>query len=68
MLVAFIRDGRHLLAQYFDGQTFEWDVNPASWRDRACAVAGRNLTREEWDKFLPNRAYRRTCEQWPPGT
>ena len=68
MHVVFRPDGRHLIAQYFDGQTFEWDVNPASWRDRACAVAGRNLTKDEWDKFLPDRAYRRTCEEWPAGT
>ena len=53
MHVAFTPDGRHLIAQYFDGQTWEWDVDPASWRDRACTVAGRNLTKDEWDKFLP---------------
>jgi hypothetical protein len=32
-----------------------WDVNPTSWRARACAVAGRALTRAEWDEFLPGR-------------
>ena len=68
MQVAFMPDGRHLLAQYFDGQTWAWDVDPSSWRDRACSIAGRNLTKDEWEKLLPNRHYRRTCEQWPAGT
>ena len=30
-----------------------WDVDPAVWRRRACAIAGRNLTREEWKLYLP---------------
>jgi WD40 repeat protein len=68
MHVGFMPDGRHLLGQYFDGQTWAWDVDPSSWRDRACSIAGRNLTKDEWDKLLLNRHYRRTCEQWPPGT
>jgi len=63
--VAFAPDGRSLIAQYYDGQAWRWDVDPASWRDRACSVAGRNLTRDEWEKFVPSRRYRRTCDQWP---
>jgi WD40 repeat protein len=67
MHIAFMPDGRRLLAQYFDGQTWHWDVDPSTWRDRACSIAGRNLTKDEWEKLLPNRHYRRTCEQWPAG-
>jgi len=37
----------------------------ATLRARACAVVGRNLTRSEWDRFLPGKSYRRTCDQWP---
>ena len=68
MQAAFPGDGRRLIAQYFDGQTWVWDIDPSSWRDRACSIAGRNLTQDEWKKYLPDRPYRRTCEQWPPGT
>jgi DNA-binding SARP family transcriptional activator/WD40 repeat protein len=33
----------------------------------ACERAGRNLTAEEWDRYLPAREpHRTTCEQWPP--
>ena len=27
----------------------------------ACQVAGRDLTREEWNDVLPDRPYERTC-------
>jgi WD40 repeat protein/DNA-binding SARP family transcriptional activator len=68
MHAAFTGDGRRLIAQYFDGQTWVWDIDPSSWRDRACSIAGRNLTHDEWKKYLPDRAYRRSCEQWPAAT
>ena len=36
-----------------------WDALPTLWRAQACRVAGRNLTREEWTRYLgdePDRA------------
>jgi hypothetical protein len=36
--------------------------------DRACRIAGRNLTRDEWEQYYPNRPYEVTCRQWPAGT
>jgi class 3 adenylate cyclase/WD40 repeat protein/RecA/RadA recombinase len=43
-----------------------WDVDPTSWRAKACEVAGRNLTRDEWTRYLPTGApYRATCPQFP---
>ena len=30
-----------------------WDVDPASWRRRACAIVGRNLSRAEWKLYMP---------------
>ena len=41
------------------GRTYPLD--PQVWLDRACAVAGRDLTRDEWVSYLPGRDYRRTC-------
>ena len=37
------------------------DIDPDSWRHRACAVANRTLTREEWKEFLPGRRYEPAC-------
>jgi WD40 repeat protein/DNA-binding SARP family transcriptional activator/energy-coupling factor transporter ATP-binding protein EcfA2 len=31
------------------------------WLEHACEVAGRDLTRDEWSSYLPERPYRRTC-------
>jgi WD40 repeat protein len=45
-----------------------WNVDPADWIRTACTIAGRNLTRAEWQQYLPTRPYRSTCPQWAPGT
>jgi WD40 repeat protein len=45
-----------------------WDIDPAVWRARACEAAGRNLTQEEWDEFLPDgEPYHVTCPQYTSG-
>ena len=45
-----------------------WDFVPAHGREIACRLAGRTLTRQEWETYLPNGGdYRRTCPQWPEG-
>ena len=41
------------------GRTYPLD--PQVWLDRACAVAGRDLTRDEWSSYLPGREYEQTC-------
>jgi WD40 repeat protein/DNA-binding SARP family transcriptional activator len=52
----------HTLATAFqDGTVLLWDVDPASWLKRACAVAGRRLTPQEWNEFLPGRPYQPSC-------
>ncbi|CAN5430863.1 hypothetical protein BH10ACT10_BH10ACT10_12070 [soil metagenome] len=42
-----------------DGREYSLDV--ARWLDYACVVAGRDLTRDEWSIYLPNREYQQTC-------
>jgi len=54
-------DGRHLLETHGNGQGAIWDIDPESWEQRACAIANRTLTREEWEKFLPGRPYEPAC-------
>jgi hypothetical protein len=44
-----------------------WDVDLTHWQATACRVAGRNLTRAEWDQYLPGQPYHVTCPQWPGG-
>lgn len=59
--VAFIRGGTRIAMVYDGGQAYVWDVRPSSWEEHACAVAGRTLTRAEWQQFLPGRDYAPAC-------
>jgi WD40 repeat protein len=54
-------DGHHLLVTTADGRGLIWDVDPESWSQRACALANRTLTRDEWETFLPDRPYQPAC-------
>jgi WD40 repeat protein len=54
-------DGRRLLMTAANGQGAVWDIDPESWKQRACAIANRTLTREEWEEFLPGRPYEPAC-------
>lgn len=65
---AFSPDGQLLAVGGLESRAMLWDVDPAVWRQRACAIAGRNLSREEWELHLPPETpYRETCSQWPAG-
>jgi len=57
----FTPDGDYLFAIYNSGLVYRWDVRPASWARHACAVAGRRLSRAEWEDALPERDYDPAC-------
>ena len=43
-----------------------WDLDPAHWQEAACRLAGRNLTRAEWDEYIGDLApYTTTCPGYP---
>jgi WD40 repeat protein/class 3 adenylate cyclase/energy-coupling factor transporter ATP-binding protein EcfA2/predicted Ser/Thr protein kinase len=63
---SFSPDGKLLAVAGVETRATLWDVDPAVWRQRACAIVGRNLSREEWNLYLPSGTpYRTTCAQWP---
>lgn len=37
------------------------DMNPERWQSAACELAGRNLSRLEWNRFLPSIPYSPAC-------
>ena len=45
----FTPDGDFLFAITNTGRAYRWDVRPSSWARHACEVAGRRLTRTEWN-------------------
>ena len=58
---AFDPTGHTLVTAFQDGPMLLWAVDPTSWPSRACALAGRRLTQQEWQDFLPGRPYKPSC-------
>jgi WD40 repeat protein/DNA-binding SARP family transcriptional activator len=61
VVAAFAPDNRDLFVVSGTGEGWVWDIEPSSWDTRACDIAGRSLTRTEWERFLPSRPYHATC-------
>lgn len=61
----FTPDGRNLVVVFDNGRGVVWPATLRAWEDHACRVAGRNLTREEWSRFVSGRSYERVCPQFP---
>ena len=57
----FTPDGAYLFAVTNAGRAFRWDVRPSRWAQYACAVAGRPLSRAEWQEALPGYDYAPAC-------
>ncbi len=63
--LTFSRDGKTLATS--SNEAILWDMDPESWASKACFIARRNFTQEEWRQFFPDEAYRSTCPQFPGG-
>jgi WD40 repeat protein len=66
--VAFAPDGSWLASSSDDGtialwEPWTWDPNSSSVADHLCAIVGRDLTAEEWARFLPFASPRPTCSR-----
>jgi WD40 repeat protein len=61
LAASFTPDGRSVVVVSATGSAWRWDVDPSDWETRACEVAGRSLTQQEWQQFLPDRPYHATC-------
>jgi len=63
--VFFSADGRTLISAS-RGDVILWDVDPKSWMEKACSIAGRNFTQQEWKQFVGEEIpYHLTCEEFP---
>jgi DNA-binding SARP family transcriptional activator/WD40 repeat protein len=73
MSLAFLAGTSTLVSEHVDpvnatAHLVFWDLDPKSWTAHACEVAGRNLTKAEWSRYLPSYDYHTTCSQWPTST
>ncbi|HWQ84153.1 MAG TPA: WD40 repeat domain-containing protein, partial [Anaerolineales bacterium] len=60
--LAFSPDGETLSSSSRDGTILRWNVDPAAWVQRACQIAGRALSENEWRSFAgPNVPYSPVC-------
>jgi WD40 repeat protein len=58
---AFEPGGQDLLVVDDHGGAFTWPMSLTSWEQRACSLAGRNLTRAEWAQFVAGPRYAAVC-------
>jgi WD40 repeat protein len=66
LALAFTGDGKHLVSGHSDGDVVVWDADVGHWPQRACEIANRNLTREEWAASVGDRLpYRAPCPSLP---
>lgn len=57
----FIGDSHDVAIASYDGKVYRWETDLDRAIDFACQMAGRDLTEEEWDEFLPAQPYRSVC-------
>jgi hypothetical protein len=61
--VAFSPDGNTLVSGTYRGPVTLWYIGTDTLRAGACDVAGRNLTRQEWQRYFGDEPYRPTCAE-----
>jgi hypothetical protein len=61
MLVPLIDDDLTLTVFAPEGVARRWPGDPQDWAARACAIAGRALTQDEWQHHLAGRDYDPAC-------
>ena len=54
-------DAGNLTISTQDGGLWRWNVSLPGMLERACAIAGRNLTSQEWDDLNTNYPYIKAC-------
>ena len=60
-LVPLFAEGGALIVFSPDGSAQRWPASVAEWAERACRLAGRRLSAEEWERYLPGRPYDPAC-------
>ncbi len=59
----FIGDSHDVAIASYDGSVYRWETDVDRAIDFACQMAGRDLTEEEWETFLPAQPYQSVCPE-----
>lgn len=59
----FIGDTHDVAIASHDGTVYRWETDLDRALDFACQMAGRDLTEQEWEQFLPEQPYESVCPQ-----
>ncbi len=59
--VGFVGDGHDVVIAAHDGRVYRWRVEADRTLEMGCRMAGRSLTREEWQEYLPEQPFQDVC-------
>ena len=62
--VAFSPLGDFIASLGDDNKIIFWDIEPESWAQKACSIAGGDFTIIEWNQYFPSEKYRQTCKSF----
>ena len=57
----FVGETSEVLIVDATGQTYRWDLGTDAMVEHVCAVVGRRLDEQEWQRFFGDVPYRATC-------
>jgi WD40 repeat protein len=64
--VSFSPDGTMLATDGLENDILIWDVDITSWQRQACQRTNRNLSQEEWNRYVGDTPYLETCPDRKP--
>ncbi len=64
----FIGDTHDVAIASYDGRVYTWETDLERAIDFACQMAGRDLTEQEWEEFLPAQPHEAVCPDEIPET
>jgi WD40 repeat protein len=67
LAVEFGQDGEKVFWVDVRGQTGSVDIESETFADQICDRVWRNLSKEEWERFIPDIEYECTCPELGPG-
>ena len=63
--VSFSPEGKYVASASADGSVHVWPWRPEDLIHEACSRLKRNLSKEEWQVYLGDEPYRKTCPKLP---